>query len=207
MLKEYKEGFVYFLGNKIDLSFKPLIPREETEYWIKEVLKEIPENAKCLDLFSGSGCIGVSVLNNGIYCDFGEIDDSFLKQIKKNVESFSENRYEIIKTDIFSNINNKYDFILANPPYVAQDRIKEVDDDTLRHEPHVALFSGKDGLNIIRILIKEARNYLNKNGRLIFEFDPDQKDEIEKLIKENNYSYYEFCKDQFNKYRFVKICI
>lgn len=204
MLKEYEDGFVYFLGNKIDLFFKPLIPRQETEYWVGEILKEIPTSSKCLDLFSGSGCIGVSLLDKGISCDFGELNDNFLKQIEKNTEGFDCN---IIKTDIFSNINDKYDYILANPPYVARDRINEVGEDTLKYEPHIALFSGKDGLDVIRVLIKEAKKYLKENGKLVFEFDKDQKDEIEKLIRKNNYSGFKFFKDQFNDYRFVKLCI
>jgi release factor glutamine methyltransferase len=203
MLKEYEDGCVYFLGNKIDLSFKPLIPRQETEYWVGETLKEIPSSSKCLDLFSGSGCIGVSLLKKGINCDFGEVDDNFIKQIEKNTEGFD---CKIIKTDIFSNINNKYDYILANPPYVELDRIDEVGEDTLKQEPHIALFSGSDGLDIIRVLVKEAKDYLNKDGKLVFEFDKDQKQEIEKIIKENNYSRFDFFKDQFDEYRFVVIC-
>jgi len=205
--EEYKKGYKYFLGIKIDLSLRPLIPREETEYWVSLILKEIKKGSKCLDLFSGSGCIGVSVLKNieDSHCDFGEIEDDFLKQIKINLKEIDETRYEILKTDIFSNINDKYDFILANPPYVAEERISEVGEDVLEYEPHIALFSGEKGLDMITKLINEGYDYLNENGLLVIEHDESQKQYIEDLISKSRYSRYEFCRDQFNKYRFVKI--
>lgn len=205
--EEYIKGYKYFLGIKIDLSLRPLIPRDETEYWVSSILKEIKKGAKCLDLFSGSGCIGVSVLKNieDSCVDFGEIEDKFIEQIKINLNGFNKNRYRIIKTDIFLNIKNKYDYILANPPYVAEERIKEVGEDVLEFEPHVALFSGKKGMNAIIELINKGFNYLNENGLLVVEHDESQKEAIEELILKNKYSRFEFCKDQFDHYRFVKI--
>ncbi|MDD3046047.1 MAG: HemK family protein methyltransferase [Candidatus Pacebacteria bacterium] len=205
--EEYQKNYKYFLGSKIDLSFRPLIPRQETEYWVSLILKEIKKGSKCLDLFSGSGCIGVSVLKNieNTFCDFGEIDKNLLKQIQINLEGFEKERYNIIETDVFSNIKERYDFILANPPYVALERIGEVGEDVLEYEPHLALFSGNKGMDCIIRLIKEAPNFLNEKGVLVIEHDESQKDDIEKLIKRNTYSKYEFCKDHFNEYRFVKI--
>lgn len=205
--EEYIKGYKYFLGIKIDLSLRPLIPRDETEYWVSSILKEIKKGAKCLDLFSGSGCIGVSVLKNieDSCVDFGEIEDKFIEQIKINLNGFNKNRYRIIKTDIFLNIKNKYDYILANPPYVAEERIKEVGKDVLEFEPRVALFSGKKGMNAIIELINKGYNYLNENGLLVIEHDESQKEAIEELILKNKYSRFEFCKDQFDQYRFVKI--
>lgn len=206
--KDYKIGYKYFLETKIDLSKKPFIPREETEYWVSLAVKEIKEGSVCLDLFSGSGCIGVSVLKNisGTYCDFGEKEDVFLEQIKINLElnKIDENRYSLIKTDIFSNINKKYDFILVNPPYVALNRLNEVGEDVKTFEPHIALFSGQDGLDAIIEFLSKARLFLKDKGIVYMEFDEKQLKDIEEMIK-NNYSRYEFLKDQFNKYRFVRI--
>lgn len=206
---EYRQGYTYFLGNKIDLSLKPLIPRQETEYWISLTLKEIKQGSKCLDLFSGSGCIGVSVLKTikDSYCDFGEIEDKFVKQIKINLKGINKNRYNIIKTNVFSDIKNKYDYILANPPYVAERRINEVGEDVLKYEPHIALFSGEHGMDAITKLINNGFNYLKKNGVLVIEHDQSQKKEIEEIVLKNQYAKYEFCKDQFNEYRFIKIYV
>jgi len=206
--EDYNLGYKYFLGTKIDLSKRPFIPREETEYWVSLAIKEITEEAVCLDLFSGSGCIGITILKNinGTCCDFGEKQDLFLEQIKINLElnKISDKRYSLIKTDIFSNINKKYDFILANPPYVALNRIDEVGEDVKEFEPHVALFSGSDGLEIIKEFLLKAKNFLKDRGIIYMEFDEEQLKEIEEIIK-INYSKYEFFKDQFNKYRFVRI--
>ena len=196
--EEYQKGFTNFLGIKIDLSKRPLIPRPETEYWVKWFINQNHGKIKCLDLFSGSGCVGVAILKNikGSICHFGEIDDSFIEQIKINCRDIDSDRYRIIKTDIFSEITEKYDYILANPPYVAENRISEVGKDVLEYEPHIALFSGKDGMEIINKFISEVKNYLNDGGYAIMEFDPQQKDKI----KEG-----EFHKDQFGEYRFVII--
>ncbi|MDD4661693.1 MAG: HemK family protein methyltransferase [Candidatus Pacebacteria bacterium] len=205
--EEYKKNYKYFLGSKIDLSLRPLIPRQETEYWVSLILKEIKEGSRCLDLFAGSGCIGVSILKNvkNTFCDFGEIDKNLLKQIEINLKGIESDRYKIIETDIFSNIPGKYDFILTNPPYVAINRTDEVSADVLEYEPHLALFSGDKGMDAIVKLIEDAHEHLNENGLLVIEHDESQKDDIEKLINRGGYSRYEFCKDYFNEYRFVKI--
>jgi release factor glutamine methyltransferase len=208
--EDYKTGFKYFLGARIDLSKRPFIPREETEYWVSSALKEIKEkdNPACLDLFSGSGCIGLAVLKNAekSSCDFGEKEDSFLEQVKINLEinNISKERYNIIKTDIFSNIKKQYDFILANPPYVSLNRIDEVGEDVRQYEPSVALFSGQDGLDLIREFLLKARGFLKEKGVVLMEFDEEQKKEIEN-ISGSNYSKVEFFKDQFNKYRFLRL--
>lgn len=206
--EDYKRGFKDFLGVRIDLSKKPLIPRDETEYWVNIAIEEIKEGAECLDLFAGSGCIGVSILKNvkNSFCDFGEKEDLFLEQIKISLDlnNINKERYDLIKTDVFSNIKRKYDYILANPPYVAEDRIDEVGEDVKMFEPSIALYGGGDGMEYIKIFFKEAIKYLKDNGIIYLEFDPEQKDSIEEIIN-GKYSRFEFLKDQFNKYRFIKI--
>jgi len=206
--EDYKKGFKDFLGTKIDLSKRPLIPRDETEYWVNIVLKEIKGGNECLDLFAGSGCIGISILKNinDSFCDFGEKEDIFLEQIKINLDlnNIVSERYDLIKTDVFSNINKQYDYILANPPYVAESRIDEVGEDVKMFEPSVALYGGNDGMEYIKVFLNEASNYLKNKGIIYLEFDPEQKELISEIIKDK-YSSFEFFKDQFNKYRFVKI--
>ena len=203
---DYKKGFKYFLGVKVDLSFRPLIPREETEDWVKEALKEI--KGGCLDLFAGSGCIGLAVLKNvpDSTCDFGDKEHSFLKGIEKSAEEngIEKERFNLIETDIFSNVSKKYDYILANPPYVAESRKDEVGEDVKMFEPAVALYGGSGGMDSIRKFLNEAKDYLKEKGIVYMEFDPGQKELIEEIIKEK-YSKFEFFKDKYNKYRFVKI--
>jgi release factor glutamine methyltransferase len=102
--EDYKRGFKDFLGAKIDLSKKPLIPREETEYWVSVAIKEIKEGSECLDLFAGSGCIGIAILKNvsNSFCDFGEKEELFLEQIKISLDlnNIEGKRYNLFKTDV-----------------------------------------------------------------------------------------------------------
>ncbi len=219
---EYKKGFTLFLGSKIDLSKKVLIPRIETEYWVKKALEEIKRGVgknkklKFLDIFAGSGCIGISALKKikNSYVDFIDVETEAVSQIKKNLKlnKISKERYHIYLSSFFNELEKrkevsllKYDVIFANPPYVAEERIAEVGLSVLEHEPSKALFSGKKGLKHIRKFLKSAQRFLKKNGKIYLEFDPLQVPEIKKILKEKNYKKAKFYKDQFKKYRFAKI--
>jgi len=211
--EDYIIGYINFLNCKIDLSKRPFIPRPETEFWISKVLDLLRKKEKkdiyCLDLFSGSGCIGISILKNleNTYCVFGEISDCFLEQIKINLigNKINKKKYRIIKTDIFSNIENKFDCIFANPPYVAEERVEEVDEKVKKYEPNIALFGGRDGMFFIKKFLEKFRNYLKKGGLVFMEIDPDQKNSIQSFLKRQGNLNFEFWKDQFNKDRVVVI--
>lgn len=209
---DYVIGFTEFLGCKIDLLKKPLIPRSETEFWVEKVIGEIKKvkgKKRALDIFSGSGCIGVALLKNvpNLLCDISEIDKDLLGQIKKNlrINRIKENRYKVIKSDVFSNIKGKYDFILSNPPYISKTRKNKIQKSVLKYEPHKALFGGEDGLLYIKRFLKSAKERLNNDGKIYMEFDCVQKKEIGKLIKKYKYSSSEFYKDQYGKWRYVMI--
>jgi release factor glutamine methyltransferase len=207
----YSQGFKEFLGLKIDLSKRPLIPREETEHWVTQAIEEIKkssnEKVKCLDIFSGSGCIGIAILKNieNSICDFADIEDVFLEQIKINLDlnKISPERYKIIKSDVFSNISGKYDFILANPPYVAEERRDEIGEDVKKYEPMGALMAGEKGMDFIKIFLEQAKEHLKENGTAYVEIDPEQQELIEPLL--SSYSEKEFLKDQFGKIRTLRI--
>lgn len=221
---DYKRGFNDFLGCKIDLSKRPLIPREETEDWVKKAIEEIKncpkEEIKCLDIFSGSGCIGIAVLKSipECVCDFAEIEDIFLEQIEINLKLnlIDLKRVKIIKSNVFSNISGKYDFILANPPYVAEERINELGEDVRQYEPSIALMAGKLGMDFIKIFLEELFNYLDKDGIAYMEIDPQQEKIIKEILLNNssllenydekgNHRNFDFLVDQFGKTRVLKI--
>ncbi len=191
---DYIIGFYKFLGCKIDLSYKPLIPRSETEYWVEKELVNIKGDV--LDIFAGSGCIGIALLKN-TDCKVDFADKYFLEQIKLNLK-INKLKAKVIQSDIFSCINKKYDFILANPPYIPLNRKL---DKSLFFEPKKALYGGKDGLFYIKKFLKQAKNYLKEYGVIYMEFDSCQKKEIEKLLKDYNYEFY---KDQYKKWRYLK---
>lgn len=202
-----------FLNCQIDISKKVFEPRQETEFWVERIIKELSARAgrlECLDLFTGSGCIGIAILKNleNTMVDFADISDEALEQVETNLKlnKISPGWYRIIKSDVFDNLRSKkYDFIFANPPYVALDRIREVQKEVLEKDPHSALFSGKKGMDAIRKFLPETMMHLLSHGKVFMEFDPKQKEEIKKIADSCGLSV-SFHKDQFNKYRWLTAC-
>jgi len=227
---DYVIGFTEFLGIKIDLSKKPLIPRQETAFWVQEVIKQIngafvahkEQNFLALDIFAGSGCIGLAVLKyiKNSQVDFADIDENAIKQIKINLKNNFKNkpslirankrlkvdRFRVVKSDVFSNVEGKYDFIFANPPYISKKNKKLIQESVLKFEPKNALFAGIDGLFYIKKFLENAKEHLKLDGNIFMEFSPEQKPAIEKLIKKLCYSKYKFYRDQFGRYRWVVVC-
>lgn len=212
--EEYEKGYAMFLGCRIDLSRRPLIPRPEPEFWTARAiadLEKIRGTIKVLDIFSGSGCIGVAAAKkiSNADVDFSDIDSSAIEQIKINLEinGIEKKRANIFRSDIFNNIppGNRYDAILANPPYIDPARIGEVQKSVLDYEPHNALFSANGGLEIIERFLKQAKIFLKPQGFIYLEFDKSQANSIKKMIRAAGYSSFEFFDDQFGELRFAKI--
>ena len=178
-----------------------------------------------LDVFAGTGCIGIAILKNikNANVDFVDISKEAIEQIKINLKlnKIEQKRYEIFQSNLFEKIKGrKYNFIFANPPYVALNRIGEVQKEVLKKEPSQALFAGKDGLFWIKKFLKKAKKYLKKNGKIFMEFDPKQKVGIKKILKKDSNPpttlpskarapklKFQFKKDQFKKFRWLKITI
>ena len=220
----YKKGYTNFAKCKIDLSSKPMIPRKETEFWVKKAIREIQnskfkiQNLRILDIFAGSGCIGIAILkglSRACRVDFSEIDKNSIQQIKLNlkINKINPSRYKVIQSDVFGKLapyrtegsGSGYDYIFANPPYVAFKNKHLVQKSVLDFEPHLALFGGDDGLLYIRKFLKSARRFLKPNGKIYLEFDHLQKNELKKLLKKLNYKNYKIYKDQFHKWRYICI--
>lgn len=212
---DYIIGWVDFLGCKIDLSQKPLIPRVETEFWVERAITDISNNfhsreifgIKVLDMFSGSGCIGIVAAKHikNAHVTFADAEKHCLRQIRHNIRinSISNTRCRVAQSDIFSNIKGKFDYILANPPYISAKRKHRVQESVLRYEPSLALFGGNDGLSYIRKFLSGARNFLNPGGAVYMEFDPLQKEQIASMLKKFGYCHYTFNKDQYGRWRHI----
>jgi len=213
---------VEFVGCKIDLSKHPLIPRAETEHWIEKAIDDILDdlrikkrkNLRCLDMFAGSGCIGIALLKQVPYIavDFAEKESRFIEQIKINLElnnsRTEERKNRIIQSDVFSGIADfKYDYIFANPPYIPESRKKEIQQSVLEWEPREAIFGGENGLFFIDKFLKDASEHLNKKGKLYMEFDSEQKEEVDKIFKKYGYLKYDFFRDQFGRWRYATACV
>jgi len=209
---DYIIGFSWFMDLKIDLKYKPLIPRAETEYWTEKAINEIKKDKTCrkvkvLDIFSGSGCIGIAVLKNveNSYVIFSEKNKNFAKQIKINckLNNIPAYRYQIINCSLFAKVKQTFDFILANPPYIPDKRKlpKSVQD----YEPAMALRAGKGGLDLIKRFIKQAPDHLGPKGTVFMEFDSAQKKAIEQLVSKTHKMGYNIYRDQYNKWRWVQM--
>lgn len=203
-------GWAPFLKCVIDLRYKPLIPRPETEYWTELAVKEIAKRrgAKVLDIFSGSGAIGIAVLKHvkNVKVDFGEYEPDLVRQIKFNLRlnKIAPKRYKVFKSDIFKDIKGRYDFILANPPYIPLVRKKKVNPSVLKYEKSSSLWGGKDGLYFIRKFLAEAKEHLSPGGEIWMEFDAPEKTKIAALCRKAGYKF-EPKKDQYGKWRYAII--
>jgi len=177
---------------------------------------------KVLDIFSGSGCIGLAILKNtnnrrtfdktsknlglkNLSVDFADIKGKNLKQIKRNIRLNNiKGNYKLVKSNIFAKIKGKYDCIVANPPYISYSD-KDIQASVKKYEPKRALYSKSNGLEIIERFLKDARKHVNKNGKIYMEFGHNQKKDIIVLLKKYKDENYEFCKDQYGKWRWVVI--
>lgn len=191
----YVIGHTPFLDCQIYLDSKPLIPRPETEYWVEKAILVIVDDNKnqkevrVLDLCAGSGAIGVAVAKAvpGAEVAFAEIDPAHLPTIQKNIESNTKvlegsirmDRFKVIESDLFAKVEGKFDFILTNPPYI-DPAIDRAEESVKNHEPHLALYGGKSGMEIIDRIITAAPDYLNKGGELWIEHEPEQSETIRK---------------------------
>jgi len=208
--EDYARGYVPFLDCKIFLDSKPLIPRVETEYWVEQAITEIKKDSagkqiKALDLFAGSGAIGIAILKYvpESHMDFGEIERAHFPTILKSIRAnaIDEERVEVIETDVYSEITGTYDFIFANPPYLSKKNQGEIESSVLVHEPHRALFADEDGFALIRKTIASAQTYLLPGGTLYIEHDPEQSDLLLSLAKEEGLRG-ENRTDQFGRVRY-----
>jgi release factor glutamine methyltransferase len=162
---------------------------------------------RCLDLFAGSGCIGIAILKHipETYVDFAERNKKFCDQIQKNLDinRIEPPRCRVIQSNIFSRISSIYDYILANPPYVPLKRKRRVQTSVLKWEPEEAVFGGENGLSHIEKILGESLKYLKKGGKLIMEFDSSQKKDIGVLIEQRNFSGHYFFRDQYGRWRYA----
>ncbi|WP_029513682.1 peptide chain release factor N(5)-glutamine methyltransferase [Mycoplasmopsis primatum] len=170
-------GYVEYANVRINLNHKVLIPRYETEELIYIFLKQYAKpNMKVLDLCCGSGFIGIALKKNMPSLDvtMSDVDDNAIKQSNENIMlNFpNHNDIKIIKSDCFNEIKGKFDVIISNPPYVAFDD-KDVQKDISNFEPFNAIFAPDNGWYFYNKIIEEAPNFLNKNGLLIFEINPN----------------------------------
>lgn len=203
---QYILGYTYFYGLKLIVSQDVLIPRRETEGLVDYIIKNTKiNNPKILDIGTGSGAIALALKANLPNSTITAIDISqnALEIAKLNAIN---NQLDInyIQSDIFSNVEGRFDIIASNPPYIANPN--EVDELVLKNEPHLALFASKDGLSFYEEILRQANNYLSESNIIVFEIPENKDDKLIGLVKKYaTNSTYEIIKDLQNKSRILVV--
>ena len=188
-------GFEYFYDRKYKVTKDVLSPRMETEELIYKVIEYVKasnnNNFKILDLCTGSGIIAITLKKEleqvSVDVIASDISEEAIEVAKENAQSHDAT-IKFIKSDIFNNIDDKFDIIVSNPPYIDRKDEVTMQDSVLKYDPHLALFAEEEGMYFYRKIIEQANDYLNKNGVIFFEIGYDQKDKIIKLANLNGYS-------------------
>ena len=188
-------GFEYFYDRKYKVTKDVLSPRMETEELIYKVIEYVKatnkNNLKILDLCTGSGIIAITLKKelDQILIDVmaSDISEEAIEVAKENAQNHNAD-IRFIQSDIFNNIDDKFDIIVSNPPYIDRKDEVTMQDNVLKYDPHLALFAEEEGMYFYRKIIEQANDYLNENGVMFFEIGYDQKDKIIKLADMNGYS-------------------
>lgn len=188
-------GFEYFYDRKFKVNKDVLSPRMETEELIYKVVEYVKatkkDNLKILDLCTGSGIIAITLKKelDQFFIDVvaSDISEEAIKVAKENAQ-FHDATIKFEQSDIFDNIDEKFDIIVSNPPYIDRKDEVTMQDNVLKYDPHLALFAEEEGMYFYRNIVEKASSYLNDNGVIFFEIGYDQKDKIIKLADMNGYS-------------------
>ena len=187
-------GFEYFYDRKFKVTSDVLSPRMETEELVYKVIDYIRKNnltnIKILDLCTGSGIIGITLKKELEEFDVkilaSDISSRALTVAKENASSLKAD-ISFVESDLFSNIQDKFDIIVSNPPYIAHDDKKTIKENVLNYDPHLALFADEEGMYFYRNIIEKSRPYLNEKGIMFFEIGYDQKEKIITLGENNKF--------------------
>jgi len=202
---QYILGIAEFMSLEFKVNKHTLIPRPETEELVQWVLQEDFKSA--LDVGTGSGCIAISLAKQS-KASLSALDFSkeALEIAKDNAKN-NEVAIELIHADILQNIalQQTFDVIVSNPPYVLESDKKLMHTNVLKHEPHTALFvHDKEALVFYNSITDFAQNHLNENGKLFFEIHEKKGDELLQMLQEKGFSKLELRKDMQGKDRMVK---
>jgi len=184
-----------------------LIPRPDTEILVEEVIKiaQKYDSPRILDLCTGSGAIAISLKKFVPNADITAVDisEKALEIAQKNAKKL-ETKINFLKSDLFDKLDNKkFDIIVSNPPYIRKDEIKKLSEE-VQKEPKIALDGGEDGLDFYRIIAEQAINYLKTGSFLCFEIGYNQKNDVIKIIEdEQNYKNTYCKKDLYGNDRII----
>lgn len=182
-----------FMGLTFSVNEHVLIPRQDTEILVEEVLKELHDGMRVLDMCTGSGCILLSLMHYSNDCEGLGVDLSAeaLEVAERNVLKVltpeKTEHVHFLQSDLFEKLEDKFEIIVSNPPYIASAEVEKLMPEVRDHEPRMALDGTEDGLYFYRRIIKEAGKHLVSSGMLFFEIGYDQGQAVSELMRTQGY--------------------
>ena len=203
---QYIIGHADFFGMQLKVDERVLIPRPETEELVELILTENPEEQiRVLDIGTGSGAIALALAKNRPDWSVTAVDIS-QDALDLATENAKIQNLQIFfkKSDCFTEISEKYDIIVSNPPYISREDESEVGLNVLHSEPHLALFADEDGLAIYRRIAEGAKDYLKDGGKIYLEIGYKQGQSVPALFRKYlSEKRVRTLKDQFGQDRMV----
>ena len=209
---QYLLGTAHFYGLELEVNENVLIPRSETEElvdWIIADLKTLPSTnpIKILDIGTGSGCIAIALAKNLSQASVFALDvsEKALITATKNA-ALHQAKVVFIQKDILKcvDLEQQFDLIVSNPPYVRQLEKAEIKKNVLNNEPHLALFvEDHDALLFYKKIARLAQKNLTENGRLYFEINQYLGKEMIALLENLNFKNVVLRKDIYGNDRMI----
>ena len=182
---QYLAGNTWFYGYNFLVNENVLIPRFDTEVLVQTVLEKEGDRAlEVLDLCTGSGCIGITLklCASAYTVTASDLSEKALEMAEANAKRLGA-EIRFVESDLFARIPERFDLIVSNPPYIAEEEIQKLDPEVKDHEPLSALFGGADGLDFYRRIAEEAGAHLNQSGRIYLEIGYDQGASVMELFE------------------------
>lgn len=185
-----------FMGLSFKVSDKVLIPRQDTEVLVEKALKYLKSGMKFLDLCTGSGCILLSLLHScpGAEGTGADLSGEALQVAEENRQRLGI-QAELIKSDLFEEIEGNFDMIVSNPPYIRSGEIDHLMEEVRLYDPRMALDGHEDGLYFYRKIAKESPRFLKSGGMLLLETGYDQGESVPQLLREQGFREIEVIRD------------
>lgn len=180
-------GYTDFYGVRIPFDINTLTPRLETELLVERIVLDIADKpCSVLDMCAGSGCIGLAIAKNTNACvTLADISNKAILTAKSNAKLNKIDRVNFVETNLFNKINQTYDIIVCNPPYIKTKDLYDLEPEVFKFDPKLALDGGTDGLDFYRVIANKVGDYLNPQGTLYLEIGYNQAKDVYNLFKEN----------------------
>lgn len=192
-------GFAYFMGDKFKVSKDTLIPRDETEILARKAIDIINKNnlKSALDIGTGTGILACTIAKYTLSKSTAlDVSDNALKIAEENIKNLDlSKKVKTLKSNLFEKVSEKYDLIVSNPPYIPLSEKATIQKE-VTFDPDLALYTKDEkGLDFYEKISKNAKNYLNKNGYLLFEMGLGQSEDIKQTLEQEGYKNIQIEKD------------